>query len=61
MIFFYLEFVFRKQNYIKIRLKNPSKMARLKFASKTLQDASKTLTRRPKKRSDLPQDAPQTA
>ena len=33
-------------------------MAWLHFAAKTLQDASKTLTRRPKKLSDLPQDAP---
>ena len=36
-------------------------MAWLKFAAKTLQDVSKTLTRRPKKLSDLPQDAPPDA
>ena len=38
-----------------------SQMAWLKFAAKTLQDASKTLTRRPKKLADLSQDAPQDA
>ena len=61
MIFHNSEFDFRRQEYTQIHSKIASKMAWLKFAAKTLQDASKTLTRRPKKRSDLPQDAPQTA
>ena len=60
MIFHNSEFDFRRQECTKIRSKIASKMAWLKFAAKTLQDASKTLTRRPKKLSDLPQDAPQT-
>ena len=58
MIFHNSEFDFRRQECTKIRSKIASKMAWLKFAAKTLQDVSKTLTRRPKKLSDLPQDAP---
>ena len=60
MVFHNSEFDFRGQECTKIRSKIASKMAWLKFAAKTLQDASETLTRRPKKLSDLPQDAPQT-
>ena len=60
MIFHNSEFDFRRQECTKIRSKIASKIACLKFAAKTPQDASKTLTRRPKKLSDLPQDAPQT-
>ena len=58
MIFHNSEFDFRRQECTKIRSKIASKMAWLKFAAKTLQDVSKTLTRRPKKLSDLPQDGP---
>ena len=61
MIFHNSEFDFRRQECTKIRSKIASKMAWLKFAAKTLQDVSKTLTRRPKKLSDLPQDAPPDA
>ena len=61
MIFHTSEFAFRRQECTKIRSKIASKMAWLKFAAKTLQDVSKTLTRRPKKLSDLPQDAPPDA
>ena len=61
MIFHNSDFDFRRQECTKIRSKIASKMAWLKFAAKTLQDASKTLTRRPKKLSDLPQDAPPDA
>ena len=55
------EFDFRRQECTKIRSKIASKMAWLKFAAKTLQDVSKTLIRRPKKLSDLPQNAPPDA
>ena len=55
------KFDFLRQKCTNIRSKIACKMAWLNFAAKTLQDASKTLTRRPKKRSDLPQDVPQTA
>ena len=61
MIFHTSEFDFRRQECTKIPSKIASKMAWLKFAAKTLQDASKKLTRRPKKLSDLPQDAPPDA
>ena len=54
------DFDFRMQNCTKFRSKYASKMALLKFASKTPQNASQTLTRRPKKRSNFPQDALQT-
>ena len=60
MIFYNSEFDFRSQECIKIHSKIESKMAWLKFGTKTLQDVSKTLIRRPKKLSNLPQDAPQT-
>ena len=60
MIFHNSEFDFRSQECIQIHSKIESKMAWLKFAAKTLQDASKTLTRRPKKLSNLPRDAPLT-
>ena len=60
MIFHGSEFDFRRQKCTKIHSKMASKMAWLKIAAKMLQDASKTFTRRPKKLSDLPQDAPQT-
>ena len=60
MIFHNSEFDFRSQECIKIHSKIESKMAWLKFILKTLQDASKTLTRRPKKPANLPQDTPQT-
>ena len=57
MIFHNSEFDFRSQECIKIQSKIESKMARLKFGTKTLQDVSKTLTRRPKKFANLLQDA----
>ena len=60
MIFHGSEFDFRRQKCTKIHSKIASKMAWLKFAGKMLQDASKTLTRRSQKLSDLPQDAHQT-
>ena len=61
MIFYSSKFDFRKQKCIEIRSKIIYKIAWLNFVAKTLPDASKTLTGRPKKLSDLPQDAPPDA
>ena len=61
MILLYSEFDFRYQNCKKNPSKIAFKMVWRKFGAKTLQDASKTLTRRPKNLADLSQDAPPDA